>query len=240
MQSITRRVTCSSNTKSFAWFHHSATGPTAGGTITTITGMGLTSSFAAPGAALGFSLFPNIFVSQLRQRARLQCPPNRPTELPLELVTTDAVKFNFVQSVTVTTAYPMGPRSGGTTVTVDGLQFAALTWCRFHDFTVPAFFVSSTRVSASRLQIQELGKWISACPRIISTSSECRVSSNISDLQARIRLVSGPTSGGSLSWSRNSHLRARSSFFYPHCSFNGTAVPGIFVDATQLAVTVRR
>ena len=48
--------------------------------------------------------------------------------------------------------------------------------------------------------------------------------------------VSGPTSGGTFVLVTGTLISERAAaYFYLHCSFNGTAVPGIFVDATQLS-----
>ena len=221
-----------------------ATGPTAGGTIATITGMGLTSSHLhGTWCHFGLLIVPAIFVSPT-QAACASPKVSTPQTVPLKLhigglVTTDAVKFNFVQSVTVTTAYPlMGPTSGGTTVTVDGLQFAALTWCRFHDFTVPAFFVSSTRVQCVTPPNSRVGKVdLSMSSNNLDFFGVQGLFEYIGSASAHTSYpVSGPTSGGTFVLVTGTLISERAAaYFYLHCSFNGTAVPGIFVDATQLS-----
>ena len=219
-------------------------GPTAGGTVLTITGTGFQPS-ATHGLWCQFGpalVAPAAWQSTSAVVCVTPAVADAQTvALALQIGGVDSrntIPYHFLSSIIVVSAHPLiGPTTGGTLVTVEGLHFTATSWCRFGDTAVvPAVFISSERVQC-------------ITPNHAVGHADVRVSSNRLDFYGVVNLfeyldvaqvqsvypAAGPVAGGTLVTLRGDFFEERAaSLYYLQCRFNITVVPAIFVSPTEV------
>lgn len=134
-------------------------GPTAGGTVVTIHGIGFTAS-ATYGSWCRWehiAVVPaRVLHAQVVTCVAPSSPEPRRVQVTLQLnnvLTRTSASFRFVAVPTVNFYPLLGPVEGGTQLLLDGtLMIAADWWCRFDQIVVPARRATSTRLQVLKMK----------------------------------------------------------------------------------------
>ena len=135
-------------------------GPTAGGTVVTIHGIGFTAS-ATYGSWCRWehiAVVPaRVLHAQVVTCVAPSSPEPRRVQVTLQLnnvLTRTSASFRFVAVPTVNFYPLLGPVEGGTQLLLDGtLMIAADWWCRFDQIVVPARRATSTRLQVLKNEV---------------------------------------------------------------------------------------